>query len=204
MHSPTYALYLFNLLHKYRKKVEQKDADLNSARGLVFSTLIGIALWCIIISFAIVIFWYSMATRQLPSSSSFRFIRYWYSDPDSMQLWHWPRICSSHPWTWEKVSRSRRAAILLPTTSATSKKVSTSSVYWYPFTAVQSALPDDNAPIFTLPFFFLKSIPKLPIHNLTIPPMVVSFILHKSGRSVSYWGGPPYFFSKVNPKTADT
>jgi uncharacterized membrane protein YpjA len=56
MHSPTYVLYLFNLLQKYRRKVEQKDADLNKVRMFAITTLISIALWCIIVSFAIVIF----------------------------------------------------------------------------------------------------------------------------------------------------
>ena len=56
MQSPTYALYLFNLLQKQRKKIEEKDTDLRGAKGIVIATLISIALWCIIISFGIVIF----------------------------------------------------------------------------------------------------------------------------------------------------
>ena len=56
MQSPTYALYLFNLIQNYRKKVEQKDADFRPTTGLLIGTLISIALWSILISFAIVIF----------------------------------------------------------------------------------------------------------------------------------------------------
>jgi hypothetical protein len=52
----TYPLYLFSILQKQRKKIEEKDTDLRGAKGIVTATLISIALWCIIISLSIVAF----------------------------------------------------------------------------------------------------------------------------------------------------
>jgi hypothetical protein len=52
----TYPPYLFYILQKQRKKIEEKDTDLRGAKGIVIATLTSIALWCIIISLSIVAF----------------------------------------------------------------------------------------------------------------------------------------------------
>ena len=52
----TYALNLFNLLQKYKRKVAPKDDGFEGPRGLVIAFFISIALWCLMISIGIVIF----------------------------------------------------------------------------------------------------------------------------------------------------
>ena len=56
MNGATYPLDLFTLLQKSRKRVEQQNKNLNSAKGFVIGTLVSIALWSIILSIGIVIF----------------------------------------------------------------------------------------------------------------------------------------------------
>jgi len=56
MQKITYALNLFYLLRKYKIEQQKISESFNAAKGIVNGLLIGIALWAILISLAIVVF----------------------------------------------------------------------------------------------------------------------------------------------------